>query len=62
MTTSAAAFTTSVVRDGGYCELPRSPGLGISLVDDYELVAPVVDQPLANERLLRSDGSVATAS
>ena len=62
MTTSSAAFTTSVVRNGGYCELPEGPGLGISLVEDYELVAPVVDQPLSNERLLRSDGSVATAS
>ena len=62
MTTSASAFATSVVRNGGYCELPEGPGLGISLVEDYEVVAPVVEQPLSNERLLRSDGSVATAS
>ena len=62
MTTSAAAFRTDVVRNGGYCELPDGPGLGVSLVEDYELVAPVVDQPLESERLLRSDGSVATAS
>ena len=62
MTTSAAAFRTDVVRNGGYCELPEGPGLGVSLVEDYELVAPVVEAPLESERLLRSDGSVATAS
>ncbi len=62
MTTSSAAFRTTVVRNGGYCELPQEPGLGVSLVEDYELIAPVVEQQLAGERLLRSDGSVATAS
>jgi galactonate dehydratase len=60
-TGSAAAFETTVVRSGGYCELPQGPGLGVSLVEDYELVAPVVEQSRFSERLLRSDGSVATA-
>jgi galactonate dehydratase len=62
MTTSSAAFRTTVVRNGGYCELPEEPGLGVSLVEDYELIAPVVEAPLLSARLLRSDGSVATAS
>jgi len=62
MTSSSAAFRTAVVRKGGYCELPDEPGLGVSLVDDFELIAPVVGQPLESDRLLRSDGSVATAS
>jgi galactonate dehydratase len=61
MTTSSAAFRTTVVRNGGYCELPDEPGLGVTLVEDYELIAPVIDQPPASERLFRSDGSVATA-
>jgi hypothetical protein len=60
--TSSAAFDTAVVRDGGYCEVPRGPGLGVSLVDDYEIVAPVFERPSANDGLLRSDGSVATAN
>src|SRR5471030_3152720 len=59
MTSSSAAFETAVVRDGGYCEVPDGPGLGISLVDNYELVTPIVPQPLSSELLLRADGSVA---
>ena len=61
MSTSSAAFTTNVVRKGGYCEVPEGPGLGVDLVDDYAAIAPVVDSPFSKERLLRSDGSVATA-
>jgi galactonate dehydratase len=61
-TTSSAAFVTNVVRNGGYCEVPDGPGLGVSLVDDYATVAPVVARPLSSERMLRSDGSVATAN
>jgi galactonate dehydratase len=58
----SAAFRTNVVRKGGYCELPQEPGLGISLLDDYATIAPLVDRPLSSERLIRFDGSVATAS
>ena len=32
---SSAAFTTTMKRTGGYCEVPESPGLGVSLADDY---------------------------
>ena len=46
----------------GYLEVPDGPGLGVSLVDDYELVAPIVACPLSSELLLRADGSVATAN
>jgi galactonate dehydratase len=60
--TSAAAFKTNVQRTGGYLEVPDGPGLGVSLVDDYELVAPIVARPLSSELLLRADGSVATAN
>ncbi len=59
---SSAAFTTAVRRDGGYCEIPDAPGLGIRLVDDYALVAPVVERPFTDADLLRADGSVATAN
>jgi len=62
MSSSAAAFTTSVVRNGGFCELPHEPGLGVSLTDGYELIARIVERPLSSELHLRSDGSVATAS
>jgi galactonate dehydratase len=58
---SAAAFVTSVVRRGGYCELPEAPGLGISLVENHAAVAPIADRPFNAEELLRSDGSVGTA-
>ncbi|MGD1050264.1 MAG: mandelate racemase/muconate lactonizing enzyme family protein [Solirubrobacteraceae bacterium] len=60
-TTASAAFRTTVKRNGGYCEVPEEPGLGVTLVDDYQTIAPVVDRPLSSERLLRADGSVATA-
>jgi galactonate dehydratase len=62
MSSSAAAFTTSVVRNGGFCELPQEPGLGISLEEGYDLIARVVDPPSSRELHLRSDGSIATAS
>ena len=59
-TSSAAAFLTAVVRDGGYCEIPEVPGLGISLVENHATVAPVADRPFNAEELLRADGSVGT--
>ena len=59
---SSAAFATSVVRNGGYCEVPEAPGLGVRLVDDYARIAPVVEQSLSPEGLLRADGSVTSAS
>ena len=61
-TSSSAAYDTTVVRNGGYCEVPDAPGLGIRLVDDYALVAPVIERPFSNEGLLRADGSVAAAN
>jgi galactonate dehydratase len=61
-TSSSAAFATTVVRSGGYCEIPEAPGLGVNLVDDYAVVAPVVERPYFNEGLLRADGSVAAAN
>jgi galactonate dehydratase len=62
MSSSSAAFTTCVVRRGGYCELPDEPGLGVSLVDDHALVAPVLERPFSDADLLRADGSVTTAN
>ena len=61
-TSSSAAFTTAVRREGGYCEIPDAPGLGITLVDDHATLAPVTERPLADADLLRADGSVATAN
>jgi galactonate dehydratase len=61
MSSASAAFTTAVRRTGGYCEIPDAPGLGISLVEDAELVAPVIDRPFSDAELLRADGSVAPA-
>jgi galactonate dehydratase len=61
-TTSSAAYATTVTRNGGYCEVPNIPGLGVSLVEDYERVAPVVDSTISSEGLLRADGSVAAAN
>jgi galactonate dehydratase len=60
--TFAAAYATTVVRTGGYCEVPDAPGLGVSLVEDYARVAPVVDSIISSEGLLRADGSVAAAN
>ena len=34
-TSYSATIVTTVVRNGGYCEIPEEPGLGISLVEDY---------------------------
>jgi len=59
---SSAAFATTVVRNGGYCEVPEAPGLGVSLVDNYDRVAPVVESIISSEGLLRADGSVAAAN
>jgi galactonate dehydratase len=62
VSTSSAAFNTNVRRRGGYCEIPEGPGLGVSLVDDYAVIAPPIGPPLSSEELLRSDGSVAPAN
>jgi galactonate dehydratase len=62
MTSSSAAFETAVVRNGGYCEVPEAPGLGVTLVADHELIAPVVERPFSRDGLLRPDGSVSSAS
>jgi len=42
--------------------VPEAPGLGISLVDRYAEIAPVIERPFSNEGLLRADGSVAAAN
>jgi galactonate dehydratase len=60
--TFAAAYSTTVVRRGGYFEVPDAPGLGVSLVENYQRVAPVVDSAISSEGLLRGDGSVASAN
>ena len=60
-TSYSAAIATTVKRDGGYCEIPEEPGLGISLVEDYAEVAPVGERPFSEEGLLRADGSLAAA-
>jgi galactonate dehydratase len=62
MASSSAAFETAVVRNGGYCEVPDAPGLGVSLVDDHALVAPVVERPFSRDGQLRPDGSIAAAT
>jgi galactonate dehydratase len=61
-TSSSAAFETTVVRRGGYCEVPEAPGLGVRLVDDYATLAPVTEEPFTSEELVRADGSVAAAN
>jgi galactonate dehydratase len=58
---TSAAFATSVVRKGGYCEIPTAPGLGVTLVEDHATIAPVVPRPFSGEELVRADGSVGTA-
>jgi galactonate dehydratase len=58
---SSAAFVTTVVRKGGYCEIPSAPGLGVSLAEDYASVAPVARRGFSDEGLLGADGSVTTS-
>jgi hypothetical protein len=58
----SAAIETTVVRNGGFCEIPEAPGLGVNLVEDYAVVAPVDERPFSDEGLLRADGSVAAAN
>ena len=60
--TSAAAYQTSVVRSGGYCEVPTAPGLGVDLVDDYGALAPIMSSPLTGPRRLRADGSIGAST
>jgi galactonate dehydratase len=62
MSSTSAAFVTAVRRNGGYCEIPQAPGLGISLADDHTTIAPVVEHPDSDTDPLRADGSVATAN
>jgi galactonate dehydratase len=58
---TSAAFATTVVRKGGYFEIPEAPGLGVSLVENHAAVAPVTERPFSGEELLRADGSVGIA-
>jgi galactonate dehydratase len=58
---TSVAFATTVVRKGGYCEIPEAPGLGVNLVDDHASIAPVLARPFSGEELVRADGSVGTA-
>lgn len=59
---SAAAFATTVEREGGYCKVPQAPGLGVELVDGYATLAPLIERAFSEEDLLRADGSVASAN
>jgi galactonate dehydratase len=56
--TSAAAFSSALVRRGGYFEVPETPGIGVELADNYATVAPPKEKPTALDDLLRDDGSV----
>jgi hypothetical protein len=56
--TSAAAFSTSVMRRGGCFEVPEVPGIGVELVPGHAEVAPPTTARLSYDGLLRSDGSV----
>ncbi len=55
---SSAAFSSSLVRTGGYFEVPQSPGNGVELAENYAAVAPPKEKPVVLEDLLRDDGSV----
>jgi hypothetical protein len=55
---SSAAFTSRLVRRGGYFEVPEVPGNGVELVEDYATVAPARAKPMKLNDLLRDDGSV----
>jgi galactonate dehydratase len=61
-TSSSAAFDSAVVRHGGYCDVPDTPGLGVSLVDKHARLVRLVDHPYTDEALLRADGSVVAAN
>ncbi len=56
--TTSAAFCSTVVRRGGYLEIPGTPGIGVELADDYASVAPPLDKRVEMKGLLREDGSV----
>jgi galactonate dehydratase len=56
--TTSAAFSSVLVRRGGYFEVPDTPGMGVELADDYATVAPPTDKPISLNGLLREDGSV----
>ena len=55
---TSAAFSTVLVRRGGYLEVPDTPGMGVELVEDHQVVAPVTDPTITMRGLLRHDGSV----
>jgi galactonate dehydratase len=55
---TSAAFITSLVRKGGYFEVPARPGIGVELVAGYAEVAPPAEKPVDIAALLREDGSV----
>ncbi|HTX00091.1 MAG TPA: mandelate racemase/muconate lactonizing enzyme family protein [Acidimicrobiales bacterium] len=55
---SSAAFTTAVVRRGGYLEIPEAPGIGVELSPDHETAAPVLERTAGWRGLLHEDGSV----
>jgi galactonate dehydratase len=58
MRTSSAAFSTAIVRSGGYFEVPDTPGMGVELSEDHVSLAPPTDKPISLNGLLRGDGSV----
>jgi galactonate dehydratase len=58
---SAQALTSSLVRTGGFMELPSAPGLGVELHPGYADIAPPAQKPLSAAGMLRRDGSVAMA-
>ena len=45
-TSSSAVFSTSLVRHGGYFEIPDSPGMGVELSEEHATVAPPTDKPI----------------
>jgi galactonate dehydratase len=55
---SSAAFSTTLVRRGGYFEVPDKPGIGVELSEDHASVAPPLDRPVSLNGLLHNDGSL----
>ena len=58
---SSEAIVSSLVRTGGYLELPEVPGLGVELDENHPSIAPVIEKPLTAARMVRRDGSPARA-
>jgi L-alanine-DL-glutamate epimerase-like enolase superfamily enzyme len=57
-----AAFNTTLVRRGGYFEVPDSPGMGVQLFEDWAAIAPPLERPISLSGLMRNDGSVISGS